>query len=164
MDTSDCIKTRRSIRKYEEKDVPDKVIEKILEAGRWAPTASHKEPWYFIVIKDKKLLKVIAEEAAYGNFIKDASFAIAVVTDPSSKWHEIDGALATENMTLEAWSEGLGTCWIGALDREKAKEILEIPEELHLLTVLPFGYPDEEPTSTRKPLSEIVYKEKFGQR
>ncbi len=163
MDTFKCIKERRSVRKFKDKKVPDDVIEKILEAGRWAPTARHIEPWKFIVIKDGKLLNEISEEADYGNFIKDAAFAIAVVTDPSSKWHNVDGALVTENLALEAWNEGLGTCWIGSLNRDKAKEILEVPEELHLLTIMPFGYPDEEPSSTRKPLEEVVYKEKFGQ-
>ncbi|HDH07288.1 MAG TPA: hypothetical protein ENF87_02845 [Thermoproteales archaeon] len=115
-----------------------------------------------IVIKDKELLKKIAEYAPFGYFIAEAPVAIAVVTDPSSKWHIVDGSLLTQNLMLAAHALGLGTCWIGSMDREAVKKLLGIPEDKYLLTVIPIGYPGEEGSSNRKPLKDFVYLDKYG--
>src|SRR5579885_2191867 len=92
MDTFECIRKRRDIRSYIKKDVPDDTIKKIIEAGRLAPSAMNSQPWHFIVIKNKGTLKELGQFCSSGRFIVDASFAVAVVTDPENKWHEIDGA------------------------------------------------------------------------
>lgn len=154
------IKERRSIRTFQDKQIPDGEIEMILEAGRWAPSASNRQPWKFIVIKNKDILKKIASVTGYGWFIGEASFAVAIVGKPrtSRNWHVIDTSLVSMNMMLMAWSLGIGTCWIGSMNKERAKEILGIRSNDYLLTVLPFGYihgsiPD--PTY-RKPLNKIV--------
>ncbi len=167
MDTFECIRKRRDIRSYLKKDVPDDVIRKIIEAGRLAPSAMNLQPWHFIVIKNKETLKELGKFCLSGRFIVDASFAIVVITEPSNKWHEIDGARAVQNMSLAAWNEGVGTCWIGAIDRDKVKERLNIPKNLHVLTVLPFGYPEEfivKRKKVRKSPNEVFHWEKFGGR
>lgn len=167
MDTFECIRKRRDIRSYLKKDVPDDVIRKIIEAGRLAPSAMNLQPWHFIVIKNKETLKELGKFCLSGRFIVDASFAIVVTTEPSNKWHEIDGARAVQNMSLAAWNEGVGTCWIGAIDRDKVKERLNIPKNLHVLTVLPFGYPEEfivKRKKVRKSPNEVFHWEKFGGR
>jgi nitroreductase len=161
MDAFDCIVGRRSIRAFKEDEVPDDNLKKILEAGRWAPSAMNKQPWEFITIHDESTLSEIAEHARYGSFIAEAPVAVAVVTDPSTKWHEIDGSGAVENMSLAAWNMGIGSCWIGSLDREKVKAILGIPNERHLLTVMPFGYPAKVGSSTRKDLDTIIHDESW---
>jgi nitroreductase len=92
--------------------------------------------------------------------------AVAVVTDPSNSWHEIDGARAVQNMEIAAWNAGLGTCWIGGLQRERIKELLAIPNHLHLLTILPFGYPAESSPvrrQTKKRPQEVFHWGRFGQ-
>ena len=165
MDTFECIRKRRDIRSYLKKDVPDDVIRKIIEAGRLAPSAMNLQPWHFIVIKNKDTLKELGKFCMSGRFIIDASFAVVVVTDPVNKWHEIDGARAVQNMALAAWNEGVGTCWIGAIEREKVKEVLNIPRNLHVLTILPFGYPEEftvKRKKIRKSADEVFHWEKFG--
>jgi nitroreductase len=136
------IKHRRSIRSFEKSEIAEDAIEMILEAGRWTPSASNRQPWEFIVIKDKEILKEIASSAMYGNFVKRAPMAIAIVGKKtiSPKWYVIDTSLVSMNMMLMAWSLGIGTCWIGSMDREKAKEILKLNEDDYLLTILPFGY------------------------
>ena len=136
------IKHRRSIRSFEQSEIAEDAIEMILEAGRWTPSASNRQPWEFIVIKDKEILKEIASSAMYGNFVKRAPMAIAIVGKKSisPKWYIIDTSLVSMNMMLMAWSLGIGTCWIGSMDREKAKEILKLNEDDYLLTILPFGY------------------------
>ena len=167
MDTFECIRKRRDIRSYLKKEVPDEAIKKIIEAGRLAPSAMNLQPWHFVVIKNKETLKELGKFCTSGRFVVEASFAVVVVTDPVNKWHEIDGARAVQNMALAAWNEGVGCCWIGAIDREKVKETLTIPRNLHVLTILPFGYPEEftvKRKKVRKSPDEVFYWEKFGER
>ncbi|MFX0040752.1 MAG: nitroreductase family protein [Promethearchaeota archaeon] len=154
------LKGRRSIRSFQDKPLSEKELEMILEAARWAPSASNRQPWEFIVIKNKETLVKLAKSISYGKFMKQVPVAIAIVAKVKSspKWYLIDTSLVSMNMMLMAWSLGIGTCWLGAMNREKAKEIIGIRADDHLLTVLPFGYIQEEipaPTS-RKELSKIV--------
>jgi nitroreductase len=154
------IKGRRSIRSFQDKPITEKELELILEAGRWTPSASHRQPWEFIVIKNKEILEKLSKSAFYGNFIKEAPVVIAIIgkTKTSPKWYLIDTSLVSMNMMLMAWSIGIGTCWIGAMNRKKAKEIIGLGANDHLLTVLPFGYikGDIPEPKTRKPLKNIV--------
>ncbi len=161
MDTFDCIVGRRSIRSFTREEIPKGCIRKILEAARWAPSANNRQPWQFIIIRDPGTLSQIASHARYGRFISDAAAAVAVVTDPSTKWHQIDGSTAVQNMALEAWDLGIGTCWIGSLERDQVKDILNIPGDLHLLTVLPFGYPASAGSSSRRKLDSMIHEEKW---
>jgi len=154
------LKQRRSIRNYQDKMIPDSEIKMILEAARWTPSASNKQPWQFIIIKNKEILEKIAKTAIYGKFVKKAPLAIAIVgkIKQNPKWYIQDTSLASMNMMLMAWALGIGTCWIGAMDREKAKEVLGLGKDDFLLTVLPLGYligeiPD---LTNRKSLNRIM--------
>ncbi|MFX0138499.1 MAG: nitroreductase family protein [Candidatus Hodarchaeota archaeon] len=156
------LKERRSIRSFQNKSIPENEIEMILEAGRWTPSASHRQPWEFIVIKNKEILKEISKNAYYGYFIEEAPVAIAIVgkNKTSPNWYIIDTSLASMNMMLMAWSLGIGTCWIGALNRGKVKTLLGLGGNDYLLTVLPFGYIRGEipEPKARKSLNKIVKK------
>ena len=154
------LKARRSIREFKDEEIPIEQIDMILEAGRWAPSASNLQPWEFIIIKDNEILAKISKLAFYGKFIKEVPFAIAIVGKirTSSKWYIVDTSLVSMNMMLMAHALGIGTCWIGALKREKVKKLLGLGENDYILTVLPFGYyrgdlPDPTP---RKPLNKII--------
>ena len=153
------IKERRSIRQYQEKEIPDDEIEMILEAGRWAPSGSNKQPWEFIIVKDKDKIREIEKTASYGKFIKQVPVLIAIVGKPkiNSKWYIQDSSLVSMNMMLMAWGLKIGTCWIGTMNREKAKEILGLGKDDFLLTVLPLGYiKGDIPSPTpRKDMDEI---------
>jgi len=166
MQVEEAIYSRRSIRRYSPRDVPDELVLKLIDAARQAPSSKNSQPWEFIIVRDQEVKEKLAQLAPYGRFIAQAPVVVAVVTDPEkSRFHMVDGALAVHNLTLAAWALGLGTCWVGTMDREKAKEILEIPEGKHLLTVLPIGYPAEQPQPRpRKPIEEITYLEKYGRK
>jgi nitroreductase len=156
----ELIKERRSIRAFLDKPIPEEEIEMILEAGRWAPSASNRQPWNFILIRNKNILKELARVTGYGYFIADASFAVAIVGKPriSGNWYIIDTSLVSMNMMLMAWSLGIGTCWIGSMSKDQAKQILGLGKNDYLLTVLPFGYIQggiPEPTY-RHPLNNII--------
>lgn len=166
LDVLEAILSRRSIRKYLDKSVPDDLIRKVLEAGRWAPSGGNRQPWKFIVIRDKEVKRRIAEATTGGKFLAKAPVGIAVVIDPQASRHPMeDGANATMCMLLAAHGLGLGACWIGAYNsiyEDEVKEILSIPKELRVLSIISLGYPAESPSKDRKPLEELVYLDKYG--
>lgn len=122
--------------------IPEDEIEMIIEAARWTPSASNRQPWEFIVIKNQNILEKISQVAIYGKFIKRAPLAIAIVgkVKENPNWYIQDISLASMNIILMAWSLGIGTCWIGSMDRNNAKKILGLGKEDFLLTVFPMGY------------------------
>ena len=160
MEALEAIKGRRSIRSYESREIPEEKLMQVLEAGRWAPSASNFQPWKFIGVKDEKVRKELAQVSTYGRFMTQAPVAIAVVIDPQGSNHPVeDGAAATQNMLLAACALGLGSCWTGSYGsvyEDKAKKILGIPEDKRLLSLIPLGYPAEKGSSTRRPLKEMV--------
>ncbi len=168
MDIFEAIKGRRSIRKYTKDPVPLDLVEKILDAGRWAPSASDRQPWSFIIIKDKELKRKVAEASTSGKFLADAPIGIAVVIDPQLSPRSggvEDGANATQNMLLAAHALGLGACWIGSYNsvyEEKVKTILSIPKNKRLLSIISLGFPTEFPTKTGKELKQIVFTDQYG--
>ncbi|MFX1275424.1 MAG: nitroreductase family protein [Promethearchaeota archaeon] len=135
------IKERRSIREFQDKDIPDSEIEMILEAGRWTPSASNRQPWEFIVIRDKEIIKKLGGVQRQ-KFWVHAPVHIAIIgkIKKNPNWYLIDTTLASMNMILMAWALKIGTCWVGAMDKEKASEILGLTEDEFLLTILPLGY------------------------
>jgi nitroreductase/cold shock CspA family protein len=167
-DILEVIKGRRSIRKYKPDPIPQEKIDKILEAGWWAPSADNSQPWTFIVLQKQETRKKLADILTWGRFLSEAALGIAVTINPSASSHPIaDGAAATQNMLLEAHSLGLGACWIGIYGssyEESAKRLLEIPEDERLLCVIAIGYPAESPQSTRRSLSEVTFTDKYGNR
>ncbi|MDI6642646.1 MAG: nitroreductase family protein [Candidatus Hodarchaeaceae archaeon] len=166
MEVLEAIRTRRSVRKYEKRSVPEEFVRKILEAGRWAPSASNAQPWSFIVLRDEGVRKEVARAATYGRFLAEAPLGIAVVVDPAASTHPVeDGAIATQNMLLAAHALGLGTCWIGSYGssyEERVKEVLGIPEDKRLLSIISVGYPAESSKSTRRDLGELVFRDRYG--
>jgi nitroreductase len=166
MDTFEAIRRRRTTRTFLPTKVSEAIIGKILEAGRLTPSARNLQPWHFVVIQDSSMLKQLGTLCTTGRFIEHASCAIAVVTNPTNSWHEIDGARAVQSMELAGWNEGVGTCWIGNMERDRIKELLAIPQGLHLLTILPFGYPAETDAPrrrTKKRPNEVCHWGRFGQ-
>ncbi len=167
MEVFKCVSTLSSIRSYVNKQVDPEIINEVLQAGRLAPSAHNDQPWEFILINEGDSLRELEHYCISGRFIAQAGFAVVVLTDPSSKWHEIDGTRAAQNMVLTAWSHALGSCWIGALDRKGLTEYLNIPGTRHILTVLPFGYFDKRLTTSsklRKSPAKVFHLNKYGQR
>ncbi len=168
MDVLEAIKGRRSIRKYRKDPVPGDLISKILEAGRWAPSASNTQPWNFIVLRDEGVRRSVADATTYGKFLADAPLGICVVIDPGASTHPVeDGAIATYSMLLAAHALGLGACWIGSYGsvyEERVKKILGIPGEKRVLSIISMGFPDESPSKDRKDLGEITFENKYKEK
>jgi nitroreductase len=170
----DALKERRSVFRFKADPVPDEKIQTILEAGRWAPSWTNTQPWKFIVVKDPDTKRKLTEAALTitGVGIGEAPVIIAVVADPKvDPYHYVeDCAAATLNMALAAHSLGLSSFWVGVFDitgekgssEDRVKEILGVPRNLRVISILPIGVADMIPMKSRKPLSEIVYRESFG--
>jgi nitroreductase len=165
------LKGRRSIRRYQDKPVPDDLLNEVLEAGRWAPSASNRQPWDFIVVRDPEVRAAVAEHAAYF-FIKwahveEAPVIIALCGDARNPvyrqfLHE-DIGLAGSHMMLQAAALGLGTCWLGGVNREAIGQILKVPSQTEVIGLLTLGFPAEDPAPpARKPLAEIVHYDIYG--
>jgi nitroreductase len=165
------LKGRRSIRRYQPDPISEEMVEQILEAGRCAPSASNRQPWIFVVVRDRAVLQQVAQDAAY-YFIRwahvaEAPLLIALCGNAGSRvyrqfLHE-DIGLAGGQMMLQAKALGLGTCWLGGLDRKAIAATLKLPEQVELVGLLTVGFPAEEPPPTpRKSLAEIVHYDVYG--
>ena len=167
MEVFQCIRRRRTVREFKADPIREEVLLRILQAGRWAPSSSNSQPWHFLVVQDAATLAKLASIATQGQFIARAPLAIVILMDNATR-PQLDAGRALQQMELVAWSEGLGTCFVGVRQEEQqrgVKELLGIPAELELITIMPYGFrlPSTEGGGTpRKPLSQIVHREKFG--
>ena len=129
MDAIDGILTRRSIRKYTKKSIPDEIIKELLEAGVSAPSAGNQQPWQFIVIDNREVLDEASQVLPNGKLLKDANKAILVCGDLNLETHKgywpIDCSAATQNILLAAHAKRLGACWLGVYPREERVENLK---------------------------------------
>ena len=170
MDVHKAIQSRRSIRGYDPRDVEEVKLMKVLESGRLSPSAGNRQERRFIVIRDAKKRQSLSEAARNQRFVAQAPVVIAacsVETEYTMSCgqlaYPIDTAIAVDHMTLSAVEEGLGTCWIGAFDEKKVKEILNVPDNVRVVALLTLGYPSAIPRPTsRKSLDEIVMREKWS--
>ncbi len=175
MDVYQAIRTLRAVRQYTDQPVSDEIITRILEAGRWAGSAKNVQPWIFILVQNRETLKRLAACGDYASHLPAAAFAIAVAGEPMLSLG-FDSGRAIENMMLAAWGEGVGSCIASMHRQADAKRVLEMPERLNLVQVVAFGWPQPnvEPMiegkplrvalgrTGRKPLAEIVYRDKWG--
>ena len=165
------LKGRRSIRRYRPDPVPDEMVGQLLEAGRWAPSASNRQPWAFIVVRDETVRQEVAQHAAYyfvrWAHVAQAPLLIVLCGDGRNRiyrqfLHE-DVGLAGSQIMLQAKALGLGTCWIGGLDRKAIASILKLPHHLEIIGLLTVGFPAEHPDPPdRKPLADIVHYDVYG--
>jgi nitroreductase len=155
------ILSRKSIRSYENKEIPEEVLHKILEAGRQAPSAANRQPLRFVIVKDQETKKNLIN-ASFNGFIKEASVVIVGCANVDSlltgKWAVVDTTIAMQNMVIAAWTFGVGSCWIGAFNEEKVKDLLKIPAKWKVVAFVTLGYPAEQP----KPKNKKPFEEMFG--
>ena len=163
MDVTTAIRTRRSVRRYKKKDIPDNVLKEILEAARLAPSAANRQAWELIVVKDPEQKAGLVPFCKNQKFVEECSVFLVAVEDPQQKWSRVDVSIMMDHITLTAHEKGLGTCWIGAFDKEKVGEALGVPGNRTVAVCLTLGYPDESPEARpRKSMDELVYVNRYG--
>jgi nitroreductase len=178
-DLMDIIKTRRSIRRFQEKDVPDETLNRLLEAARWAPSWANTQCWHFVVVKDASIKKKIQETLSDRNpsslavvkapvllvvcgRLKKSGFYNDRYPTKFGDWFMYDLGLASQNLCLTAHDSGLGTVIVGLFDHDRVGDIIKMPPGYEALVLIPLGYPDHEPSPPkRRELEDFVHYDTF---
>jgi nitroreductase len=170
MNVSEAIRTKRAIRKFQDRPLPDDVVHAILNAGRRSQSSKNEQPWQFIAIRDRSILKALSECGTWAGHLAGAALGVAILTpDPTAKFQTMfDAGQAAAFMQLAAWELGVGSVPASIYEAEKARDILGFPPEWHLRIALSFGYPGEEEKINaapkkggRRSLEEVVHWDKW---
>jgi nitroreductase len=177
-DLRGIIKERRSIRKYQDKDVPEEALNQVLDSVRWSPSWANTQCWEVIVVKDPGI-----KEKLQGTLIKNPATKAMVqapvvlvicgklkcsgyykdqVTTKFGDWFMFDLGIATQSICLAAYELGMGTVIVGQFDHNKTKEILGVPEDYEVVAMIPMGYPAKDPEAPkRREISEFTHYDTF---
>lgn len=170
MNVADAIKAKRAVRQFQERPIPDEVIDSILNAGRRAQSAKNSQPWHFIAIQDKGTLRELSELGNFAGHLAGAAFGVAIVTPHFTQRFSVmfDAGQAAAYMQLAAWEQGIVSCLATIYEPEKAGKLLGIPEDLYLQIAISFGYPMEAEAYSapprkggRRSISDIVHWERW---
>jgi len=165
METIDSIAKRVSIRKYQPKSVPKEMIERLVDAGRRAPTARAVEPWEFVAVTEKAVLDKLGGLATTGNFIRNSACCIAVFCR-DTKYYLEDGSAATENILIAAADLGLGACWIAGDKKPYAAQVCELlggTPDLKLVSLISVGWPAEDIRQNKhRPIHQVLHWGKYS--
>jgi nitroreductase len=183
MNVFDAIARRRSVRRYRPDAVPDDTLARVLEAGRLAPSGHNRQPWRYVVVRNPRRRRALADAAApHNNFIAEAPVVLAFLgflaydgapapdarTRGSWTWDmyiRYNVAIAAAYVTLAATAEGLGTCWINNYDEERVRAVLSVPDGYALVCLMTLGCPAEKPAArARLPLSDLRFDEEVTPR
>jgi nitroreductase len=165
MDVFEAVRTLLAVRQYRDEQVPDEVVRRIVEAGHLTASSMNKQPWHFIVVRDRDTLRRLGGLLSTGPYVAQAPLAIAVAVEKASRFGVSDASRAIQSMMLTAWEAGVGSNWAGFGGLTEVDTLLNVPHELDVLAVVPFGYPLEARRAgkkERKPLGTIAHRERFG--
>jgi len=168
MELLEIIKNRRSVRSFQKKEIPKEVVEKLIEALIWAPSAGNLQSRKFYFIFDQKIKERLLKAALRQSFIMQAPLVIVGCTDEkiALKYGErgqnlfsiCDVSASIQNLMLLAYSERLGTCWVGAFGEKEVSKVLNLPSNLRPIVICPVGYPSEKPGETSRVLKNEAIK------
>jgi nitroreductase len=165
MEVFEVVRTVLAVRAYQDKPLPSEAVRRIVEAGRLTASSMNGQPWHFIVIENRETLRQLAVVARTGPYIAQAPLAIVVAID-KTRYAVSDASRAIQSMILTAWSEGIGSNWVGFLGLTEVNALLGLPDTLEVLAIVPFGYPAQVSgggKKKRKLLSEVAHRERFTQ-
>lgn len=173
MDVKDAIKKRRSVRKYQDREISEELLKELLDAAILAPSGNNAQPWKYKILRRGEKRDILRRENIFKqDFVYTSPYIIVCCADPKSyprakfesdfddPYEERalrDLAISSQNLVLRATELGLGSCYVGWMNKDKIKEILGIPENYIIPYVTTLGYPDEEPSATpRKSMDDIL--------
>ncbi|HTX79156.1 MAG TPA: nitroreductase family protein [Longilinea sp.] len=165
MEVFDAVRTVLAVRAYQDKSIAPEIVHRIVEAAHLTASSRNGQPWHFIVVQDKETLKKLGALATTGPYIAQAPLAIVVATEESI-YAISDASRAIQSMVLTAWSEGIGSNWVGFGNLDQVKSLLGIPASVDIQAIVPFGYPAKavgKGKKNRKPLGMVAHRERFSQ-
>lgn len=160
MEVKEAIRGRKSIRKYENRPIPNDVMDELLDTMRLAPSANNMQRWSIVVVTDADLRKQLVPVSGNQKFVGECSAFLVGVSEPGAFYSTVDMTIALDHLTLRAVELGLGTCWIGDFEPEKVKKLLDIPDDRDVPICMTLGYPAQNPSARkRKSISQLFYKD-----
>jgi nitroreductase len=166
MDTFDAARTVLAVREYQDRPVPDEVVDRIVESARLTASSMNGQPWHFVVATDPETLQRLGAAVRTGPYIAEAPLAVAVAVERGNPYAVSDASRAIQSMVMTAWEAGVGSNWTGFGELTEVASILGIPDEYDVLAVVPFGYPTRKlgkGRKDRKPPAEVISRERFGE-
>lgn len=173
MDTWTAVRTKRMVRRFEDRPIDPEHLIRIVDAGRHAGSSKNEQRWDFVVIEDRAMLRRLAAVGPFAGHIGGAAAAIGLVTpDPTTPGASLslvwDAGLAAQNMMLAAWDLGIGSCPATVYEQPVAREILDYPQDRWCGYILSFGYPADPEDLTRppkaggrRPIDEVLHRERW---
>jgi nitroreductase len=161
----ETVRTVLAVREYQDQDLPDDLVHRIAEAGRLTASSINRQPWHFVVVRDRESLRELGRLIHTGPYIASARAAVVVAYERDSPYGVSDASRAIQSMILTAWAEGVGSNWTGFGGLEDVREKVGLPAAYEVLAVLPFGYPKRalgKGKKNRKSPAEVISAERFG--
>jgi len=161
----DTVRTVMAVRDFQNKPVPDDVVNRIVEAGRLTASGSNQQPWHFVVVRDRANLQQLGSLVKTGPYTAKAAFAIIAAYEEASPLGISDVSRAIQSMILTAWADGVGSNWTGFSGLDHVRNTFGLPDRYDVVGVLPFGYPARamKGLKKRKPLQDVASAERYGQ-
>ena len=165
MDVFEAVRTLLAVRQYKDQPIPAEVVRRIVESAWLTGSSRNGQPWHFIAVQDKAMLKRMGALATTGPYTADAALAVVVAME-ESPYNVSDISRAAQSMMLTAWDAGVGSNWVGFGNLDWANGLLGIPDSLKVMAIITFGYPTRrlgKGKKNRKPFGEVVSSERYGQ-
>jgi nitroreductase len=166
MEVFEAVRTVLAVRAYQDRPIPADAVRRIVEAGWLTGSSKNGQPWHFIVVERRETLRRLGALVRSGPYTAEAPLAVVVAIEPT-RFAVSDASRAIQSMILTAWSEGIGSNWVGFQGGlTEIKALLGIPDAVDVLAILPFGYPAQPAgrgRKRRKPLVEVAHRERYGQ-
>jgi nitroreductase len=166
MSVFDTVRTVLAVREFTDQPLREECVRRIAEAAHLTASSQNGQPWHFVFVRDKEMLRKIAEADVHGPYVAQAPLAVVAAYDEKNRFGVSDVSRAIQSMILVAWSEGIGSNWTGWGGLEAVNKLLDIPDNYKVLAVVPFGYPARPlggGRKNRKPLGEVISRERFGE-
>ena len=174
MDVAACIRSLRAVRRFQDVAVPDDVLRSVIDTARWTGSSKNRQPWHFILVRDRETLGWLATCGEYAAHLATAPLALVIAMEPDHPLTTLfDAGRVAQSLMLAAWDVGLGSCVATLTDQETAKALLETPDDVVIAAALSLGYPAPraaEPgerarsvlsRTGRKDLSELIHWERW---
>jgi len=154
-----------AVRAYQDRPVPDEVMRRVVEAAHLTASSINQQPWHFVLVRDRAVLRELGGLVRTGRYIADAHAAVVVACEKRSPYGVSDASRAIHSMILTAWADGVGSSWTGFGALEEVRKLVGLPDAYDVLAVVPFGFPKRalgKGRKNRKPFDQVVSSERFG--
>lgn len=161
----EAVRTVLAVREYDSRAIPEDVLRRITEAGRLSASSMNRQPWHFVLVRERPALEELGRRVGTGRYIAQAAAAVVVAYEKTSRFGVSDASRAIQSMILTAWAEGVGSNWTGFTGMREVAQEVGLPDEYDVLAVIPFGYPRRaigRGRKNRKEAGQVVSEGQYG--